>query len=114
LEKEAKELKATSLCGLGQSAANPILSTIRYFRAEYLEHEEGYCRSGRCKDMYLPWINTENCKACGACQKNCPTSAIDGKKKEPRVIETAKCISCGACLKSCAFSAITAQRRPNA
>jgi NADH-quinone oxidoreductase subunit F len=114
LESQAKTLSTTALCGLGQSAANPILSTIKYFRQEYLEHEEGYCRSGRCQDMYFPKIDSEACKACGACQKSCPTSAIEGKKKEPRLVLVSKCISCGSCLKSCPFCAISAQRRPNA
>jgi NADH-quinone oxidoreductase subunit F len=114
LEKEAKCLQATALCGLGQSAANPILSTLRYFRQEYLEHEEGYCRSGRCHDMYIPRIDPDACKACGACQKNCPVDAITGEKKEPRKVIAGKCVTCGACLKSCAFFAINAQRRENA
>jgi NADH-quinone oxidoreductase subunit F len=111
LEKEARLLKQTALCGLGQSAANPILSTIKYFKAEYLEHEEGHCRSGRCKGLFFPKVTSKTCRACGACQKVCPASAIEGEKKEPRKVLKEKCISCGSCLKACLFEAMGVERR---
>ncbi|MDR2350862.1 MAG: 4Fe-4S dicluster domain-containing protein [Deltaproteobacteria bacterium] len=111
LEKQAGLLKETALCGLGQSAANPVLSTIRHFREEYLEHESGYCRSGRCRGLYVPVIDPGACRACGSCQKVCPAGAVGGKKKEKRTVAAGKCVGCGACLKACAFFAIRAERK---
>jgi len=113
LEEAARELAATALCGLGQSAANPILSTLRYFREEYREHaEEGYCRAGRCAGLYQPVINPETCTGCGACLKVCPAGAIEGEKKKPHRARVEKCQTCGACLGACRFMAVTAERRP--
>lgn len=111
LEGWARLLSQSALCGLGQSAANPILSTIRYFREEYLEHEEeGFCRSGRCQGMYRPGINDEACVGCQACLKACPAGAIGGEAKKIHKIDDGKCISCGACLRACRFQAVSAQR----
>ena len=113
LEEAARELAAAALCGLGQSAANPILSTLRYFREEYLEHAgEAYCRAGRCAGLYRPVINPETCTGCGACQKACPAGAIEGEKKKPHLVRPEKCLTCGACLPACRFTAVTAERRP--
>ncbi|MDR3153021.1 MAG: SLBB domain-containing protein [Deltaproteobacteria bacterium] len=110
LESQARLLGATALCGLGKSAANPVLSTLRHFREEYLEHERGFCRAGHCRGMYLPEVDAGACRACGACQKACPASAIAGRGKEPRRVERGKCVTCGACLAACRFGAARAAR----
>ncbi|MDR2612810.1 MAG: 4Fe-4S binding protein [Deltaproteobacteria bacterium] len=110
LESQARLLAATALCGLGKSAANPVLSTLRHFREEYMEHEEGYCRAGRCRGMYLPEVDGDLCRACGACQKACPASAIEGERKEKRRVLPERCETCGACLAACPFEAVKARR----
>ena len=113
LESMARELAVTALCGLGQSAANPILSTINYFREEYLEHAgEGYCRAGRCSGLYLPVIDPKRCTGCGACLKVCPAGAVEGEKKKPHQVRPEICLTCGACLAACRFKALGAERRP--
>ncbi|MDR1041467.1 MAG: NAD(P)H-dependent oxidoreductase subunit E [Deltaproteobacteria bacterium] len=112
LEGQARMLAATALCGLGKSAANPVLSTLRHFREEYLEHERGFCRAGRCAGMYLPEVEPGACRACGACQRACPADAIEGGKKDPRKVSPERCVTCGACLAACAFGAMRAARRP--
>jgi len=94
------------MCGLGQTAANPVLSTLRYFREEYLEHiHSRRCPAGVCKELITYTIN-EECNGCGACVPACSTGAIIGEKKKPHVIDTEKCIKCGACLSVCRFAAI--------
>ncbi|MDR1081511.1 MAG: 4Fe-4S dicluster domain-containing protein [Deltaproteobacteria bacterium] len=112
LEHQARMLAATALCGLGKSAANPVLSTLRHFRREYLEHEAGFCRAGRCRGMYLPEVDPGACRSCGMCQKACPADAIEGVRREPRRVAAGKCITCGACLAACSFEAVKAHRRP--
>lgn len=112
LESMAESLKDTALCGLGQSAANPILSTLRYFRHEYEEHEkEGFCRSGVCTGMFAAGIDPKRCRSCSACVKVCPAGAISGNPTEPFRVDPEKCVSCGACLDACPFNAIEAVRK---
>ncbi len=106
LEELATTVKDTTLCGLGQTAANPVLSTLHYFRQEYLDHIEGHrCPAGVCKDLIAYAIN-ENCAGCQLCVRTCSTEAIAGEKKEPHHIDPAKCIRCGACRDVCKFNAI--------
>jgi NADH-quinone oxidoreductase subunit F len=113
LKELALTLSETALCGLGQSAANPVISTIRYFHHEYIEHEQGYCRSGRCQGMFIVNIDSDLCSGCGACQTACPSGAIIGRERKVRQVNTSKCISCGACLATCHFGALKTARRAN-
>lgn len=107
LEELAKTIKATALCGLGQTAPNPVLSTLRYFRHEYEAHiKEKRCPAGVCTALLSFVIDPEKCKACGICAKNCPVGAIFGKPKTPYVIDQEKCIKCGTCIDKCPFGAI--------
>ena len=108
LEKLAKYIKKASLCGLGQSAPNPVLSTLAKFRDEYLEHiREHKCRAKVCKGMLGYGIDPEKCKKCGLCAKSCPVGAISGiPGKEAFKIDPQKCIKCGLCMNSCPFKAI--------
>ncbi len=107
LEKLASNIQKASICGLGQSAPNPVVSTLRYFREEFKEHAiDKQCRALECKAMSKITINEEKCKGCGLCQKSCPVNAIQGEAREKRVINQDKCIKCGTCLSSCPFKAI--------
>ena len=107
LEDLAGDVKATSLCGLGQTAPNPILSTIRYFRDEYETHiTKKKCPAGVCRDLLSYVIHAEFCKGCGACKRVCPSGAISGEKKEAHRIDPDLCVKCGACLETCKFKAI--------
>ncbi|AGB18723.1 NADH-quinone oxidoreductase subunit NuoF [Thermoanaerobacterium thermosaccharolyticum] len=107
LETLANSIKASSLCGLGQTAPNPVLSTLRYFRDEYEAHiKEKRCPAGVCQALLKFRIDPEKCKGCGICAKNCPTNAISGKVKQPHVIDQDKCIKCGTCMDKCPFDAI--------
>ncbi|NLP36584.1 MAG: NADH-quinone oxidoreductase subunit NuoF [Firmicutes bacterium] len=110
LETLAKNIKAAALCGLGQTAPNPVLSTLRYFRDEYEAHvRDKKCPAGACKSLLDYVIDAEICKSCGICAKNCPVDAIEGeKKKGPFVIIQEKCIKCGTCVEKCPFDAISA------
>jgi len=97
----------TSLCGLGQTSANPVLSTLRYFEDEYLEHiNEGRCRAAKCKDLVVYTIDAENCVGCTVCAKKCPVSCIAGELKKLHVIDQNRCIKCGACYEACKFDAV--------
>jgi NADH:ubiquinone oxidoreductase, NADH-binding (51 kD) subunit len=108
LELLAKNIKASALCGLGQTAPNPILSTLKYFRDEYEAHVfEKRCPSGVCKSMMKYTIDESKCKSCGICAKVCPMSCIKGEKKVPYVIDQDKCAKCGACMEKCPFKAIS-------
>ncbi|HOS19371.1 MAG TPA: NADH-ubiquinone oxidoreductase-F iron-sulfur binding region domain-containing protein, partial [Clostridia bacterium] len=108
LEKLARNIKATALCGLGQTAPNPVLSTIRYFRDEYEAHiRDKRCPAGVCKNLLNYVIDPDKCKTCGICARNCPTKCISGAPKVPYVIDQSKCIKCGACMTSCKFGAVS-------
>jgi NADH-quinone oxidoreductase subunit F len=97
----------TSLCALGQTAANPVLSTIRYFRSEYEAHiREKHCPAGVCKALFRYRIDPEICNGCMACVKPCPSKAIEGQRKKPHVIDQDRCIVCGVCHDTCRFGAI--------
>jgi NADH:ubiquinone oxidoreductase subunit F (NADH-binding) len=106
LEVLAQNIKETALCGLGQTAPNPVLSTLKYFRDEYEAHvKEHRCPAGVCKAL-LQYFITDECRGCTKCARTCPVGAIEGKVKEKHVINQDKCIKCGACMESCAFHAI--------
>jgi NADP-reducing hydrogenase subunit HndC len=108
LELLAKNIKASALCGLGQTAPNPVLSTLKYFRDEYEAHVyEKKCPAGVCKAMMKYTIDESKCKSCGICAKVCPMSCIKGEKKVPYDIDQSKCAKCGACMEKCPFKAIS-------
>ncbi len=103
----AEFIKANSLCGLGQTAPNPVLSTLRYFRDEYVEHiVNKRCPAGVCKALLNYQIDPVKCKGCTLCARTCPAGAIRGTVRQPHSIDTAKCIKCGACIEKCKFGAI--------
>lgn len=107
LEILARNIKASALCGLGQTAPNPVLSTMRYFRDEYMAHVvDKKCPAGVCKSMVRYIIFESTCKRCSICKKNCPVGAISGDKDTPFVIDQDKCIKCGVCMERCPFKAI--------
>lgn len=107
LEKLAVNIQKSSICGLGQSAPNPVISTLKYFREEFRQHALGKeCKALECKAMSKITINQETCKGCGLCQKHCPVDAIKGEGREKRIIDQNKCIKCGTCLTNCPFKAI--------
>ena len=110
LEELAEAIKTTALCGLGQTAPNPVLSTFHYFRDEYVAHvTEKKCPAGVCKALLSYKIDPEKCKGCSICAKNCPVEAISGQVKSPYSIDPAKCIKCGVCESKCPFKAISKQ-----
>ena len=107
LEELCYYIKENALCGLGQTAPNPVLSTLHFFRDEYIAHvTEKRCPAGACKALTNYYIEPDKCKGCTLCARNCPVNAISGTVKQPHVIDTKKCIKCGACMEKCKFSAI--------
>ena len=110
LEELGQNIKAASLCGLGQTAPNPVLSTMRYFREEYEEHvRDKKCRAGVCTALFQYYIIPEKCKRCGICAKVCPVQCISGDRQTPYVIDQERCIKCGACMEACPFDSIIKQ-----
>ncbi len=108
LEHLASYIKDNALCGLGQTAPNPVLSTLRYFRDEYEAHViDKRCPAGVCKQLLTYTIDPAKCRGCTLCARNCPVSCISGTVKEPHVIDHSKCIKCGACMENCRFNAVT-------
>ena len=108
LEALAKYIKDNALCGLGQTAPNPILSTLKFFRKEYEAHVvEKRCPAGVCKSLLQYRIDPDKCKGCTACARKCPVSCISGTVKQPHVIDQSKCIKCGTCMETCKFGAIS-------
>lgn len=107
LERMAKSVKNTSLCGLGQTAPNPILSTLRYFRDEYEAHiKKKWCPAGVCSALTTFKIDPEKCTGCRRCAKNCPVDAIKGEVKEIHEIDPEICTKCGTCMEKCKFEAV--------
>ena len=107
LEELGEAIRDASMCGLGQTLPNPVISTLRYFRDEYNAHiKEKRCPAGVCKALIQYQVVEENCTGCMVCNKNCPSDAISGQKKEPQSINQDKCIKCGVCYESCKFDAI--------
>ncbi len=108
LEKLAAHIKANALCGLGQTAPNPVLSTLRNFRDEYVAHVvEKRCPAGKCRAMLQYRIDPNKCKGCTACTRVCPADAISGEVRKPHSIDQSKCIKCGSCIEKCKFGAIS-------
>jgi ferredoxin len=109
LERLATVIQETSLCGLGQSAPNPVLSTLRWFRDEYEAHVfERSCPAHACGELLTYTIDPEHCKGCTLCARECPTNAISGDKKQPHAIDQDKCIACGTCVTKCRFGGVIA------
>ena len=107
LETLAHAIKNTALCGLGQTAPNPVLSTLKYFRSEYLAHvQDKRCPATVCKDLIVYRIIPGKCTGCQACVRVCPTGAISGPRSEPHNLDESKCIKCRACFEICRFDAV--------
>ena len=102
LKDLADKCKTASLCGLGQTAPNPILTTIKYFENEYIEHiQNKKCSAKYCKALICYSINTQKCVGCTACAKMCPVKAISGEKGKPHTLDQSKCVKCGVCITAC-------------
>ena len=107
LEELCYGIKDGALCGLGQTAPNPVLTTIKYFKDEYIAHiENKTCPAGECSDLIEYSIDANKCKGCTLCARNCPVNAISGSVKQPHIIDTDKCIKCGKCIQNCRFDAV--------
>ena len=107
MEELCYYIKENALCGLGQTAPNPVLSTLRFFRDEYVAHvKDRRCPAGVCKSLLQYRVITQNCRGCTACTRVCPVGAISGSVKNPHTIDVSKCIKCGACMEKCKFNAI--------
>ena len=103
----AETVKKTSLCGLGQAAPNPVISTITHFRDEYDAHiREKRCPTLTCRSLVTYTIDPEACTGCTACARKCPVECIDGERKQPHVIDGSRCIRCGRCFEVCKFDAV--------
>ena len=108
LEELADTISNTALCGLGKTAASPVVSTIKNFRDEYEAHiYEKRCPAKACSKLKRFVIDPDKCRGCSKCAKNCPVNAISGEIRSPFVIDTEKCIKCGACVSNCAFGAVS-------
>lgn len=108
IEDLAGMLKDASLCALGTTAANPVMSTLKYFRDEYIAHISDHkCPAGVCRELITYGIDPDNCTGCGLCKKNCPSGAISGERKHTHVLDTGKCIKCGICYNVCKFEAVS-------
>ena len=108
IEELAQFIKDNSLCGLGQTAPNPVLSTLHYFREEYLAHiQDKRCPAGVCKALLTYKIDADKCRGCTLCARACPAGAINGSVRNPHNIDTLKCVKCGACMDTCRFGAIS-------
>ena len=107
LEKLAVNIKKSAICGLGQTAPNPVISTMKYFREEYRQHVTAYeCKSMECKALAKIKIDEEKCRGCDICKKVCPVGAISGEPGKVHTIDQSKCIKCRSCMQKCPFKAI--------
>jgi NAD-dependent dihydropyrimidine dehydrogenase PreA subunit len=107
LEELARTVKDSTMCGLGQTSSNPVLSTLKYFRDEYEAHIGAHkCPAGNCLALVEFGIDPARCTGCTLCARNCPVNAITGEKKKTHLIDTSKCVKCGRCITSCNFGAV--------